>query len=99
MNKIYIPILCVLINFAFNAQTSSNQLAKKHEVILEKIRPNLDAQPKGVVLWEDQFDTVSNWVTDNSCTYSTYNITGGYDYVNGTQLVPLLVVLLQELLL
>ena len=84
MNKIYIPILCVLINFAFNAQTSSNQLAKKHEVILEKIRPNLDAQPKGVVLWEDQFDTDSNWVTDNSCTYSTYNITGGYDYVNGT---------------
>ena len=41
------------------------------EVILEKIKPNLDAQPKGVVLWENQFDTPSDWITDNSCSYST----------------------------
>ena len=52
MKKIYIALLCVLTSFAFSAQSSSNQLAKKHEVILEKIRPNLEAQPKGVVLWD-----------------------------------------------
>jgi hypothetical protein len=86
LKKIYLSILCVLTSLAFSAQSSSNQLAKKHEVILEKIKPNLDAQPKGVVLWENQFDTPSDWITDNSCTYSTYNIVGGYDYANGTSI-------------
>ena len=84
MKKIYFSMICVLAGFAFSAQTSSNQLAKKHENILEKIRPNFTAEPKGLVLWENQFDNVSDWVTDNSCAYASYNITGGYDYVNGT---------------
>ena len=38
MKKIYLSILCVLTSLAFSAQSSSNQLAKKHEVILEKIK-------------------------------------------------------------
>ena len=84
MKKIYIALLCALTSFAFSAQSSSNQLAKKHEVIIEKVRPNFEAQPKGVVLWEDQFDNASDWILDNSCTYSGYNITGGFDYANST---------------
>jgi hypothetical protein len=84
MKKIYLSIICVLTGLAFSAQSPTNQLAKKHEFILEKIRPNFNAEPKGLVLWEDQFDNASDWVTDNSCTYAGYNITGGYDYANGT---------------
>jgi len=36
------------------------------------------------ILWTNQFDNSSDWVLDNSCAYSSYNIAGGYDYVNQT---------------
>ena len=57
MKKIYLSIICVLTGLAFSAQSPTNQLAKKHEFILEKIRPNFTAEPKGLVLWEDQFES------------------------------------------
>jgi hypothetical protein len=38
------------------------------------------------ILWTNEFDNISDWVLDNSCTYSAYNIVGGYDYVNQTQI-------------
>ena len=36
------------------------------------------------ILWTNEFDNSSDWVTDNSCAYAAYNIVGGYDYVNQT---------------
>ena len=35
-------------------------------------------------IWSDDFSSPSNWILDNSCSYTAYNITGGYDFVNGT---------------
>ena len=34
------------------------------------------------ILWTNEFDNASDWVIDNSCSYTGYNIVGGYDYVN-----------------
>ena len=36
------------------------------------------------ILWTNEFNNASDWVLDNSCTYASYNIAGGYDYVNQT---------------
>ena len=36
------------------------------------------------ILWMNEFDNAGDWVLDNSCAYSAYNIVGGYDYVNQT---------------
>ena len=52
------------------AQNSSTVFMQKHEFMPEKIKSNLSAQPKGVVLWENQFDNASDWILDNSCAYS-----------------------------
>ena len=37
---------------------------------------------QGGVLWADNFANPSNWVFENSCSYTSYNIVGGYDFVN-----------------
>ena len=84
MKKIYLLLFCITTSFLASAQSSSSQMSKKHEFIEEKIKPDFSSQPKGVVLWENQFDNASDWVTDNSCSYASYNIVGGYDYTNQT---------------
>ena len=84
MKKIYLLLFCITTSFLVSAQSSSSQMSKKHEFIEEKIKPDFSSQPKGVVLWENQFDNASDWVTDNSCSYASYNIVGGYDYTNQT---------------
>lgn len=84
MKKIYLLLLCITMGFLATAQNSSKQFMLKHEFIPEKIKSDFSAQPKGVVLWENQFDTASQWILDNTCAYSSYNIVGGYDYANQT---------------
>ena len=84
MKKIYLLLLCITTGFFATAQNSSRQFMLKHEFIPEKIKSDFSAQPKGVVLWENQFDTASQWILDNTCAYSAYNIVGGYDYANQT---------------
>ena len=84
MKKIYLILFCITIGFIASAQNSSSQVSKKHEFIEEKTRSNFSSQPKGVVLWENQFDNASDWVIDNTCAYAAYNIVGGYDYTNQT---------------
>ena len=84
MKKIYLILFCITIGFIASAQNSSSQVSKKHEFIEEKTRSNISSQPKGVVLWENQFDNASDWVIDNTCAYAAYNIVGGYDYTNQT---------------
>ena len=82
MKKIYLLLFCIITGFIATAQNSSDRFMQKHEFIPEKIKSNLNAQPKGVVLWENQFDNAIDWVIDNTCTYAAYNIVGGYDYTN-----------------
>ena len=82
MKKIYLLLFCITTGFLASAQSSSSQLSKKHEFIEEKTKPNFSSQPKGVVLWENQFDTASQWILDNTCAYTGYTIVGGYDYTN-----------------
>ena len=82
MKKIYLLLFCITTGFLASAQNSSSQISKKHEFIEEKTRPNFSSQPKGVVLWENQFDNASDWVLDNTCAYTGYTIVGGYDYTN-----------------
>ena len=84
MKKIYLILFCTITGFISTAQNSSDRFMQKHEFIPEKIKSDLSAQPKGVVLWENEFDTASHWVLDNTCNYAAYNIVGGYDYVNQT---------------
>ena len=86
MKKIYLLLFSITTGFLATAQNSSKQFMLKHEFIPEKIKPDLSAQPKGVVLWENQFDTASHWILDNTCAYAAYNIVGGYDYANGTSI-------------
>ena len=84
MKKIYILLFCITTSFFASSQNSSSKVSKKHEFIEEKTRPNFSSQPKGVVLWENQFDTASQWILDNTCAYTGYTISGGYDYTNQT---------------
>ncbi|MFL2579411.1 MAG: T9SS type A sorting domain-containing protein [Parvicellaceae bacterium] len=84
MKKIYLLLFCITMGFFATAQNSSTQFMQKHEFIHYKIKSDFSTQPKGVVLWENQFDTASHWILDNSCAYSAYNIVGGYDYANQT---------------
>ena len=84
MKKIYVILFCTITGFISTAQNSSDRFMQKHEFIPEKIKSDLSAQPKGVVLWENEFDTASHWVLDNTCNYAAYNIVGGYDYANQT---------------
>ena len=84
MKKIYLLLFCITTSFMVTAQNSSTVFMQKHEFMPEKIKSNLSAQPKGVVLWENQFDNASDWILDNSCAYSAYTIVGGYDYANQT---------------
>ena len=67
MKKIYLLLFCITTGFLASAQSSSSQLSKKHEFIEEKTKPNFSNQPKGVVLWENQWnqcrqiESVADW--------------------------------------
>jgi hypothetical protein len=69
MKKIYLLLFCITTSFLATAQNSSKQFMLKHEFIPEKIKSDFSAQPKGVVLWENQFDTARPWILDNTCAY------------------------------
>jgi hypothetical protein len=89
MKKIYILLLSITTGLFATAQNSiSTDLVVKNDNSIHKIKPsNTTNQSKGVVVWSNEFDNSADWVLANDCAYSSYTISGGYDYVAGSATV------------
>ena len=102
MKKIYVLSLALSTALAGFSQftNAKGELVKRKEFKESKVKPsNSNHTPKGLTLWSNEFDNSADWVLDNSCAYTGYNLVGGYDYVAGASTTAFLLVLEMELLL
>ena len=86
MKKIYVLSLALSTALAGFSQftNAKGELVKRKEFKESKVKPsNSNHTPKGLTLWSNEFDNSADWVLDNSCAYTGYNLVGGYDYVAG----------------
>ena len=86
MKKIYVLSLALSTALAGFSQFSNvkGELVKRKEFKELKVKPSISNHtPKGLTLWSNEFDNSADWVLDNSCAYTGYNLVGGYDYVAG----------------
>ena len=78
MKKIYLLLFSISIGFLGSAQQSNQkELVVREEYTEYKIKPsnNLN-QPKGVVLWSNEFDNSADWVLGNTGTVAVDPNTG-----------------------
>ena len=78
MKKIYLLLFSISVGFFGSAQQSNQkELVVREEYTEHKIKPsnNLN-QPKGVVLWSNEFDNSADWVLDNTGTVAVDPNTG-----------------------
>ena len=78
MKKIYLLLFSISVGFFGSAQQSNQkELVVREEYTEHKIKPsnNLN-QPKGLVLWSNEFDNSADWILDNTGTVANDPNTG-----------------------
>ena len=91
MKKIYMLMMCSTFGIQLNAQLPSQsiQTKNKYASFESQSKPAKVVQPKGVIIWQNDFSVGSDWVYDNtSSPYLDWTITTNADTIPVTTLSP-----------
>jgi hypothetical protein len=91
MKKIYMLMMCYTFGIQLNAQLPSQsiQTKNKYASFEYQLKPAKVNNPKGVVIWQNDFSVGSDWVYDNtSSPYLDWTITTNADTIPVTTLSP-----------
>ncbi len=91
MKKIYMLMMCSTFGIQLNAQLPSQsiQTKNKYASFEYQLKPAKVNNPKGVVIWQNDFSVGSDWAYDNtSSPYLDWTITTNADTIPVTTLSP-----------